>query len=444
MKKIIVLILVSLTFFGCAEEIEFNTPSFQANINDNLWEANSFFATVDANGVTTITGTDGLETITLVAFSIDGFVCNSNNNSVFNNEPGVCFDVFTTSNYSFATHTDIDNTLWSTNNIPDSSIQIYTADGEINIREANLETGLISGKFHFTAFNDSGLSAINFKEGFFHNIPYTTGEALTYYSCVDAQEDAAIALSNFDNVSRLDPEAYELACRAYTDRLEVQLDLCGDPNGDIQETLDELNAANCQISCEQAEENSQVGLDAYNNANMSNYVEKCNDYERYLTQQITFCGDVNGEIQDTIDSLDCEDDDNDGVPNRYEDINNDGDYTNDDSDGDLTPDYLDDDDDNDLVPTANEISFDVAGNPIDSDGDGTPDYLDTDDDGDSVSTQYEIGDTDGDGVLDYLDTDDDDDSILTINENPDPNGDGNPDDAVDTDGDLTPDYLDAT
>ncbi|MFD2914406.1 hypothetical protein [Psychroserpens luteus] len=59
-------------------------------------------------------------------------------------------------------------------------------------------------------------------------------------------------------------------------------------------------------------------------------------------------------------------------------------------------------------------------------------------------------DTDGDGLPDYIDEDDDNDSILTKNETPDPDGDGNPSDALNTDldleiasaGDILPNYLD--
>ncbi len=80
----------------------------------------------------------------------------------------------------------------------------------------------------------------------------------------------------------------------------------------------------------------------------------------------------------------------------------------------------------------------------------------TDHDGDGIFSQFEdlngdnnlrsanfADDTDRDGRFNYLETDDDNDGILTKNENADPNGDGNPSDAVDTDGDGIPDYLDA-
>ena len=56
---------------------------------------------------------------------------------------------------------------------------------------------------------------------------------------------------------------------------------------------------------------------------------------------------------------------------------------------------------------------------------------------------FEDDDTDGDGLPNYIDADDDGDNVLTKNENPDPNGDGDLSDALDTDSDGIPDYLDA-
>ncbi|GAK75479.1 MULTISPECIES: FKBP-type peptidyl-prolyl cis-trans isomerase [Nonlabens] len=82
----------------------------------------------------------------------------------------------------------------------------------------------------------------------------------------------------------------------------------------------------------------------------------------------------------------------------------------------------------------------------------------TDHDGDGVFSKFE--DLDGDrnlrssdnadntdedtiGAFNYIDADDDNDGVDTIDENADPNGDGDPSDALDTDGDGVPDYLDA-
>ncbi len=73
------------------------------------------------------------------------------------------------------------------------------------------------------------------------------------------------------------------------------------------------------------------------------------------------------------------DEDNDLVVNNNEDINNDGDLTNDDTDSDGVPDYKDVDDDGDGKLTRDEDA-DGDGNPMndDSDADGIPDYLDKD------------------------------------------------------------------
>ena len=71
------------------------------------------------------------------------------------------------------------------------------------------------------------------------------------------------------------------------------------------------------------------------------------------------------------------DEDQDSVYNIDEDLNHNGDYTDDDTDGDGIPNYLDNDDDNDGILTIDEDA-NGNGNPVDddTDGDGIPDYLD--------------------------------------------------------------------
>ncbi|MDU8887149.1 hypothetical protein RXV94_13340 [Yeosuana sp. MJ-SS3] len=86
-------------------------------------------------------------------------------------------------------------------------------------------------------------------------------------------------------------------------------------------------------------------------------------------------------------------DDNDGIPAEFEDINGNGDLEDDDTDGDGLPNYLDDDDDGDNVRTVTEnpeyTQTDGLANAQDTDGDSIPDYLDDDDDGDGVLTRDE-------------------------------------------------------
>lgn len=116
-----------------------------------------------------------------------------------------------------------------------------------------------------------------------------------------------------------------------------------------------------------------------------------------------FCNDIppaNIEVTQDLTSggkaiftIDLIEDDNDGIPAEFEDINGNGDLEDDDTDGDSIPNYLDADDDGDNVLTINEgPNYTVADGlslALDTDGDGTPDYLDNDDDGDGTLTRDE-------------------------------------------------------
>jgi gliding motility-associated-like protein len=129
-----------------------------------------------------------------------------------------------------------------------------------------------------------------------------------------------------------------------------------------------------------------------------------------VVETVTITGQVDGEdIANNalvIFTPDLTDSDGDGVIDSDEDINGNGDLTDDDTDGDGIPNYLDPDDDGDGVPTKDE-DVNKDGDPTndDTDGDGIPNHLDEDDDGDGKSTEEEgTGDSDGDGTPDYLDT----------------------------------------
>jgi len=171
----------------------------------------------------------------------------------------------------------------------------------------------------------------------------------------------------------------------------------------------------------------------------------------------------NDQIPDYLDN----DDDNDGLLSLHEEPGGcqlDFCIVSSDSDQDQIPNYLDADDDNDGLPTVSENADPNSdGNPddaMDQDQDNLPDYLDLDDpernydddDNDGVSNSYECPagppfdvtqcpDNDFDGLPDFADDDDDNDGILTRSEGSSPDSDGNPDNAMDSDGDGLPDYL---
>ena len=73
------------------------------------------------------------------------------------------------------------------------------------------------------------------------------------------------------------------------------------------------------------------------------------------------------------------DHDEDGILSMYEDVNNNGDFKDDDTDGDEVPNYKDADDDGDGTLTIDE-DIDGDGDPTndDTDSDGIPNYLDSD------------------------------------------------------------------
>ena len=73
------------------------------------------------------------------------------------------------------------------------------------------------------------------------------------------------------------------------------------------------------------------------------------------------------------------DHDNDGILTKDEDLNNDGEVTDDNTDGDRNPNFIDPDDDGDGKLTKDEdTNGDGNFNNDDADGDGIPDYLDPD------------------------------------------------------------------
>ncbi len=433
MKKLLYLVGLCLLLINCSEEIEFNSPAFQANEEEtgNLWRAATFYASIDdLTNYLTISGTA------------------ANGSTITITIPTVALGTYPLGNVDSmrASYTTTGGT-YATTNTPDPSVQLYPADGEVILEDIDYLNRTFYGTFWFDAFDATGLNNKNFHKGIFYKVPLTTGNfPSNVYTCQDAQAATAIALQAYTTVDIMDSAAYETACQTYKSALVNEMNYCADEDGSIQEIINQLDAVNCQLTCEQAMANTETVFNDFDTATLGNYIAACNRYVFYLNEQITFCGDDDGAIQALIDEQNCEDTDADGVADVLEDLNQDDDFTNDDTDTDLNPNYVDDDDDDDGILTADELNLDTDGNPADTDGDGIPDYLDSDEDGDGVTNEDINGDgdptnddTDGDGIPNYLDNDDDGDSILTIFE--DLNGNGNLGDD-DTDADGTPNYLD--
>ena len=400
MKKLILLALISLTIYNCGDEVKFNTPAFQGDRENELWRAKAFSARIEADGFLTITATNNIETVNLIVPSV------VETQFVFGNVDAI-----------EAQYIDGLGTQFSTNNRPDPEVSVYPELGAINIEEIDLVNRTFTGTYRFLAFDASGLNSVGYTNGIFYKVPLIVGEFPTDpVLCVDTEIDADAAIVAYEAtfasglifVNRVD---FETACNAYREALNRQRTYCGDADGSLLGLIEALG--NCEITCDQALANRVEAESQYIAATIGNFGEKCAQYLLYLQDQLELCGDGDGSIQATINALDCGDDDGDGIPNVFEDFDGDGMFDDDDTDFDGIPNYLDPDDDGDGVLTLYEAK-DANGNPVD---------------------------TDGDGAVDYLDNDDDGDGILTINENADPNGDGNPNDALDSDGNGVPDYL---
>lgn len=420
MKKLIVLSLILLSVFSCGDEVEFNSPAFQGSLDGTSWRAKAFSASIDENGFLTLYGTNNIETLELIIPTV-----------------AVGVYVFGDVNTIEARFTAADGTIYSTNNNPRPSDDppSYPEYGEIRLNE--IDNNTFTGTFRFTAFNETATQSINFTGltgeigvdpvtgqngpiygGVFYRVPLISGTIpADPITCTDTEMAAETALSAYEMAQQVNEDGFvsssefETACNVYGQALMTQRDYCGDLDGSIQQMIEDLG--DCQISCEIATNNRNEAEVQYNTATMGEFFDKCAQYQVYLQEQIDFCGDEDGTIQAEIDSLDCGDDDADGVPNVFENFNGDPDGNLDDDDTDLDgiANYLDDDDDGDGVPTSVELQLDEDGNPTDTDGDGDADYLDADDDGDGILTINEDAnmdgdptndDTDGDGVPDYL------------------------------------------
>ncbi|MEZ4793417.1 MAG: DUF6252 family protein [Gelidibacter sp.] len=152
MKKIALLFLTFLTLWGCGDELEFNTPGFQANKNYGLWRATYYNANINADGTLTIVAGNNSEKMTFRLAEIS-------------------FDTIdlTTTSFSKAEFTDFENVEYSTSNPPDPSVSLYPEIGNIIFKPS--PEGTVSGEFRYIAFTPDGLKSVGFNKGWFSKIP---------------------------------------------------------------------------------------------------------------------------------------------------------------------------------------------------------------------------------------------------------------------------------
>ena len=129
---------------------------------------------------------------------------------------------------------------------------------------------------------------------------FETDTEITCEAAAQNTQDAAIAFLSVTN------ETYTQLCLAYRNALEVQLFLCGDPDGTLQIQIDSLGdcGATNPDPCETATNLANQAETAYNGDTSDS--DLCTAYKAALENKIAVCGDADGSIQILIDELgDC-------------------------------------------------------------------------------------------------------------------------------------------
>ncbi|WP_123812070.1 DUF6252 family protein [Mangrovimonas sp. DI 80] len=227
MKNIMFFALTLFAVFGCADDLEFNTPAMVGKKDGEPWRGKYYAADIDEGGLVVQGGTS-YETLSLVT-TLDNvgtyYLGGDNQNE--------------------ARFTDAYGVTYSTLNAPDPSVQVYPANGEIEIIDFDKPTNTVTGKFKFNAFSEDGLTSVNFIQGEFYKVPLIGGLLVTGggTSCQQAQKISDEAASALAASSSELPEYAEL-CNAYKDALVVQSNSCGDTSGVLQAAIDALGDCN--------------------------------------------------------------------------------------------------------------------------------------------------------------------------------------------------------
>ncbi|MCX7548310.1 hypothetical protein OS188_10140 [Xanthomarina sp. F1114] len=121
-------------------------------------------------------------------------------------------------------------------------------------------------------------------------------------SCEEATEVLITATTNYNNASPEDV-GFEAICVAYANALQGVIIACGDTDGALQGTLDTLDCEPSDSACQDAQLVT-LSAEAQYQADPDN-TALCNAYKTALVNEINACGDMDGSLQTLIDTLNC-------------------------------------------------------------------------------------------------------------------------------------------
>ena len=133
------------------------------------------------------------------------------------------------------------------------------------------------------------------------NEPYEGDILIEDNSCEEAIQASIDASINFSNAS---DEDYSVLCQIFRDALEDQIEICGDEDGSLQLLVDDLGSCiSPEALCAEAEEATEIARSNYESALINDFTELCELYKDALEYQIEVCGDPFGELAGFIFDL---------------------------------------------------------------------------------------------------------------------------------------------
>lgn len=133
------------------------------------------------------------------------------------------------------------------------------------------------------------------------NEPYEGDITFEDNSCASAIEATFNAGVDFSNATETD---YSVLCQIYRDALQDQIEICGDEDGSLQITIDELGSCiSPDALCAEAEAATEIARANYESALINDFTELCELYKDALEYQIEVCGDPFGELAGFIFDL---------------------------------------------------------------------------------------------------------------------------------------------
>lgn len=148
MRKVILVLLIIVSFVSCTDDVSFNDPSFQGIKNGENWRATGARVILNSGGTITVEAYSQFEKVT---FEISSGAIGTRT-----------FGVNTSNTASY------ESTIDGVTDAYETGVDI--GNGELKITESPLVTGKLSGTFKFRALNEDG-EEVGFTNGIIYSIP---------------------------------------------------------------------------------------------------------------------------------------------------------------------------------------------------------------------------------------------------------------------------------